>query len=79
MPISRLNSLVLSLVGIALLACTSSRGELAADHEALLRLHEEQRTAHLERNAALLTGSFADTFYSINRGRVSTPSRAAST
>jgi hypothetical protein len=60
-------------------ACAPPQPDLAADRAALLRLHEEQRTAHLERKAALLTGSFADTFFSVSRGQVATPSREAST
>lgn len=69
----------LLLATAATLACTPPPPDLEADYAALLRLHEEQRTAHVERRAALLTSSFADTFYSISRGRVTTPSRAAST
>jgi hypothetical protein len=73
----RFQSLVLAAT--ISLACAAPSPDLASDHAALLRLHEEQRTAHVQRQAELLTGSFADTFYSIGRGRVTTPSRAAST
>lgn len=75
----RLTRLAVALLAAALPACAAPHPDLAADRAALLRLHAEQRQAHLERNAALLTGSFADTFYSIDRGRVTTPSRDEST
>jgi len=55
------------LVGLA--AC-APRPDLAADRAELLRLHEVQRTAHLEKRADLMTASFADSFLNIARGAV---------
>lgn len=63
---------------VAAVACSPPAADLDADHAALMRLHDVQREAHLSRQATLLTGSFADTFYSISRGRVTTPSRQES-
>lgn len=60
------------------LAACGPRPDLAQDRAELLKLHEVQRTAHLERRADLLVASFADTFYSIASGKVDTPSQAAS-
>jgi hypothetical protein len=77
MPTLRLG--LLAFIAGVLVACAPPRPDPAADRAALLRLHQEQRTAHVERKAELLTGSFADTFYSVSRGRVTTPSRDAST
>lgn len=46
-------------------------GDEAADRAVLLRLHAEQRTAHLERRAELLVASQADTLWNVSAGRVS--------
>jgi hypothetical protein len=43
----------------------------AADHAELLRLHDLQRTAHLEKRADLLVAAQADSMLSVSRGRVS--------
>lgn len=42
-----------------------------ADRAELLRLHQRQRTAHLQRRADWLVSEFADSVFSLNRGRVS--------
>lgn len=57
-------------------ACATSvarrtAGEEAADRAALLRLHAEQRTAHLQRRADLLVAGQADTLWNVSAGRVS--------
>jgi len=43
----------------------------AADRAALLRLHAEQRTAHLEHRADLLVAGQADTLWNVSSGRIS--------
>jgi hypothetical protein len=43
----------------------------AADRIELLRLHERQRTAHLQRRADWLVEEWADSLFSISRGHVS--------
>jgi hypothetical protein len=50
----------------------------AADRAELLRLHERQRTAHLERRADWLVAEFADSLFSISRGGVSIGNRQRS-
>ena len=50
-------------------------GDEAADRAALLRLHAEQRTAHLQRRADLLVAGQADTLWNVSGGRVSAGSR----
>lgn len=75
----RLRPPLLALLATAPLGCGAPPPDLAAERAALLQLHAEQRRAHLEHDAGLLTASFADTFYSLGRGRVTTPSRAEST
>ena len=42
----------------------------AEDRAALLRLHAEQRTAHLQRRADLLVAGQADTLWNVSGGRV---------
>jgi hypothetical protein len=68
-----------ALLAAALIACTPPAPDLAADRAALLHLHAQQREAHLGKDAALLTATFADTFLNISRGRVASPTRAEST
>ena len=53
-------------------------GARAADRAELLRLHERQRTAHLERRADWLVEEWADSLFSISGGRVSVGSRGRS-
>jgi len=43
----------------------------AADYADLLRLHQRQRDAHLERRADWLVAEWADSLFSVSRGRVS--------
>ena len=47
----------------------------AADRAELLRLHERQRTAHLERRADWLVEEWADSLFSISGGGVSIGTR----
>ncbi|WP_284349109.1 nuclear transport factor 2 family protein [Roseisolibacter agri] len=73
-PLARL-LLAALLGGCASAATRRTPADDAADRAALLRLHAEQRTAHLERRAALIVGSQADTMLSVSNGRVSTATR----
>jgi len=43
----------------------------AADHTELLRLHEQARRAHLQRQADWLAADWADSLFSLSRGGVS--------
>lgn len=56
---------------LPLLACAAP----AADHAELLRLHERQRTAHIERRADWLVSEWADSLLSVSRGAVSIGNR----
>jgi len=47
----------------------------AADRAELLRLHEQARTAHLQRRADWLASNWADTIFSLSRGSVSIGTR----
>ena len=47
----------------------------AADRAELLRLHEQARTAHLQRRADWLAANWADTIFSLSRGSVSIGTR----
>jgi ketosteroid isomerase-like protein len=83
-----------SLVLVGLLACASPSPSAhrsaapddararaaarAADHAELLRLHELQRTTHLQRRADLLVADNADSLFSVSAGRVSIARRAQS-
>jgi len=59
----------LSALLLVLAAC-GPRPDMAADRVELLRLHDVQKTAHLEKRADLMTASFADSFLNIARGAV---------
>jgi hypothetical protein len=65
---------------LALAACTSSipvqPTRSAADEQALLRLHEAALKAHIDRNVDALLPTQADDFMLLNRGEISSPSRA---
>lgn len=60
---------VFSLLVFSLGAC-AHRPHPEADRAALLRLHALAQTAHLEKRADLLVGSFGDSFLNIARGAV---------
>lgn len=49
--------------------------DLVADRKELLRLHEQGRKAHLEKNAELMVTSMADDFTSISNGKISRPKK----
>lgn len=71
--------MLLRLACVILLVLTGCQAaDPGADRAALLHLHEVQREAHVSRQAQLLTSMFADTFYSIARGRVTAPTRVES-
>jgi hypothetical protein len=64
------------LTAITIAACVPvmtrrTADDEAADRAALLRLHAEQRTAHLEHRANLLVASQADTLWNVSSGRIS--------
>ena len=56
---------------LMVLACAAP----ADDHAELLRLHERQRTAHLQRRADWLVSEWADSLLSVSGGKVSIGSR----
>lgn len=68
-----------SLAGFALVAAASLVPTAAATQdgalEGLLRLHHEQRVAHVLDDADLLSGALAAGFVEVGRGRVTVPSR----
>jgi hypothetical protein len=66
-----------SLLLPALAGC-GSRVDLGADRAELLRLHELQRKAHLEKKAELLVSTFSDSFVELSHGVVSRPGREES-
>jgi hypothetical protein len=74
--------LTASLLGSLLTACASagarrSAADEASDRAELLRLHEQARTAHVDRRADLLVSSQADTLLSVSGGRISMSTRDA--
>ena len=44
--------------------------DLSPDYTELLRLHEQQRTAHLTKNADLFVSMFHDPMWQLNGGRI---------
>ena len=64
------------LTAAAIAACATggmrrTASDEAADRAALLRLHAEQRTAHLEHRADILVAGQADTLWNVSGGRIS--------
>ena len=75
-----LRRIALLLTATTIAACASglarrTADDEAADRAALLRLHAEQRTAHLEHRADLLVAGQADTLWNVSGGRVSASPR----
>jgi len=48
---------------------------VSEDLQQLLRLQQQQKTAHLEKRAELLTEMFADDFINIDSGTITTPTQ----
>jgi hypothetical protein len=74
--ISFLRRAVPLLTASAIAACASAishrtADDEAADRAALLKLHAEQRAAHLQHRADLLVAGQADTLWNVSAGRVS--------
>jgi hypothetical protein len=65
----------LSFTAILLLGACVRPADHASDMSELMRLHNEQRTAHVERRAGLLVAGQADTLLSVSNGRVSKTTR----
>jgi hypothetical protein len=63
------------LIVVTALAACAQRTEVAADRAELLRLHEQARTAHLDKRPDLMVASFADTVLDIAGGIVSPRTR----
>ena len=68
------------LTATTLAACATgglrrTASDEAADRAALLRLHADQRTAHLEHRAELLVAGQADTLWNVSGGRISASPR----
>lgn len=60
----------------ALLYCAScSSHSTQNDLQAIQKILQQERTAHFEHNAALFTGTFADSMTSVNKGKVTKASR----
>jgi len=55
-------------------ACGAPAPDLEQDRAELLRLHDEARTAHLERRADLMVASFDDSLRSVSGGEVTVSS-----
>lgn len=66
---------VTRLVILTVLAACAPHTDVSADRAELLRLHEQARTAHLEKRPDLLVASFADTLLDISDGLVSPRTR----
>lgn len=60
---------------VLLCACGAPAPDLERDRAELLRLHEEARTAHLDKRAELMVASFDDSLRSVARGGVTIASR----
>lgn len=57
-------------------SCTN-REALTGDHSAIVKLLQQERKAHFERNVDLFISEFADSMISVNKGEVKVPERNA--
>lgn len=62
---------------VLVFACGGPAPDLEQDRAELLRLHDEARTAHLEKRADLMVASFDDSLRSVARGEVTIASPEA--
>jgi len=72
---------LVALSCLALSACTAAHREAptrasAADEQALLKLHEAVLKAHIDSNIEALLATEAEDFVLMNRGEISSPSKA---
>lgn len=56
-------------------ACQEVKPDLEQEKQALLKLHEDQREMHLTKNAKAFGEYFTPDFTSVNRGKISQPSK----
>ena len=57
--------------------CAMSSPQQSEDVNEILRLHYRDRAAHFDRDAAYIFSNFADEYFSVGNGRVSSPDREA--
>ncbi|MEQ9405810.1 MAG: nuclear transport factor 2 family protein [Cyclobacteriaceae bacterium] len=69
-------SLLLSFVWIFLFSCgTKESVDLTADRAEILRLHNEQRNHHFNKDSIAFARQLSDNFISVNKGIISRPGR----
>jgi len=64
-----------TLMTLILFSSCDQKPDLEAEREKLLMLHKEQQDAHLKENAKQLVDQFADSMFSVNRGKISITAR----
>lgn len=72
-----LKIIVLAFFLIIVQSCNQST-DLEAEKQAILVLHEEQRKAHFEKDAALLMSQASPEFTVVNRGAIDKPTKEES-
>lgn len=50
--------------------CTQSPNDRVADEQALMKIHEDSRTAHFEKNARAMVDQFSPDMISVNGGKI---------
>ncbi len=75
---NRLFAQFLLLVVLGFLgACQSKKVDFELEKQKLLRLHQEQQDAHLQKNVEAFISQFDQNMLSVNHGKISTMSPAA--
>lgn len=66
-----------ALLAAILLAGCTQKPDLKKEETRLMSMHNDQRKAHLAKNAKLFVDQFADSLHSINKGKLSIITREA--
>lgn len=55
---------------VIFLSCTQTHTGAVSDEKALMKIHEDSRTAHFEKNAKAMVDQFTPDMISVNRGKI---------
>lgn len=66
---------LISFLATLLIACTS-KPDLEKERQTILSMLQTERKAHFERNVDLFISEFADSMISVNKGLVTSPTKA---
>ena len=70
-------TVLLTLFLFSFLACSRTNEiSIPDEKDKILKLHNEQRNYHFNKDSIAFTNQFSDNFISVNKGKISSPKRA---